>query len=102
VAQQPVVKVLRRTEGGEAPGWQGATSENGCQRFAPVDTERKRRRRTPLMGATSLKGRHAPAKDGQRLRNNCSGAGLYSFVFRRFKVQYLGVIYVDRPAGNYL
>jgi hypothetical protein len=26
--QQPVVKVQRRTEGGDAPGWQGATSEN--------------------------------------------------------------------------
>jgi len=25
---QPVVKVQRRTEGGDAPGWQGATSEN--------------------------------------------------------------------------
>jgi hypothetical protein len=26
--QQPVVKVRRRTEGGDAPGWQGATIEN--------------------------------------------------------------------------
>jgi hypothetical protein len=25
---QPVVQVPRRTETGEAPGWQGATSEN--------------------------------------------------------------------------
>ena len=25
---RPVVKVQRRTEGGDAPGWQGATSEN--------------------------------------------------------------------------
>ena len=27
-AQQPVVKVWRRTETGEAPRWQGATTEN--------------------------------------------------------------------------
>jgi hypothetical protein len=26
--QQSVVKIRRRTEGGDAPGWQGATSEN--------------------------------------------------------------------------
>ena len=27
-SQQPVVKVWRRTETGEAPRWQGATTEN--------------------------------------------------------------------------
>jgi hypothetical protein len=26
--QQSVVEVRRRTEGGDAPGWQGATSKN--------------------------------------------------------------------------
>ena len=28
MAQQPVVKVQRRTEAGDEPDWQGATSEN--------------------------------------------------------------------------
>jgi hypothetical protein len=28
VPEQPVVKVRRCTEAGDAPGWQGATSEN--------------------------------------------------------------------------
>ena len=28
LATQPVVKVRRRTEAGDAPGWQGATTEN--------------------------------------------------------------------------
>src|SRR5262245_45817652 len=57
---------------------------------AHVAMERKRRRGTSRMGPTSLKCKHAPAKDGQRLRRDYFWGGLYSFVFRRFKMQRLG------------
>src|SRR6266850_7164761 len=60
-----------------------------AQGFGPVVAARKRRRRTSRMGPTSLECRREPAKDGQRLRNDCSGAGLYSLVFRGFKMHTL-------------